>query len=142
LTDSNTSFSFDALVGKKTIGQDKNYVINLSQNEHFICCCRKAEPHDETMKFKLIGAENDKNSQIFPKRKKGQLDEVDSRTQPSPLIHDERFLIGRQPELQTLVSLLTGSETTDFQNKKRLLIITGAGGNNKVEIAKYAAEYC
>lgn len=56
LSGSEGSFTFDALMGgKKTNALDKNFVINPDKDEHSICCCRKEEPHDETMKFKLIG---------------------------------------------------------------------------------------
>jgi len=42
-------------------------------NTDIMCCCNKDVPHNEDMKFLLIGNEKNRNATIFTKRSKGEL---------------------------------------------------------------------
>jgi len=74
-----------------------------------LCCCQPDCPHDETNKFVLIGTEEAKQRGIFLKKQKGKvtidLDIALYNKIPSTI--DQRFLIGRNQEVQKIVEYLS-----------------------------------
>ena len=102
-----------------------------------MCCCRPNDPHDESMKFMLYGEEMYQQKPIFVNREEGQVQiEADvNENNKLPYTIDSQMLIGRNSELQRIVSYLC------TEKEGRIIHIYGPEGVGKSAIAKYAARY-
>ena len=90
------------------------------------------------MKFIIKGDEKSQNMTLFEDRSQGPLIELFQKNSRDRIsnIYDENLLIGRNTDIQKIVSSLHDS------NKKRITILTGPPGEGKKEIAKFAVKYC
>ncbi len=73
-----------------------------------VCCCMPDEPHDESIKFMLIGSDQDKNTPIVKNLSNGEL-QIDAEQMTFnrlPTIIDSQMLVGRNKEVQSLVQCI------------------------------------
>ena len=89
---------------------DLNYAIKKNIKEHEICCCQRGKLHNESMKFVLKADQEHKNMKLFENRAKGELIELYKTNLLDNIsyIYDERFLIGRNKDIQRIVQNLGG----------------------------------
>ena len=89
---------------------DLNYAIKKHIKEHEICCCQRGTLHNESMKFVLKADQEHKNMKLFENRAKGELIELYKKNLLDNIsyIYDERFLIGRNKDIQRIVQNLCG----------------------------------
>lgn len=103
-----------------------------------VCCCYPDIPHDESIKFMIIGTNEGMNTVLFPSRQEGDLilqSDV-NLVNKLPNIVDPLMLFGRNLEIQQVVDSLFSESSTH-----RFIHIFGAEGVGKSSISNYAARY-
>lgn len=116
---------------------------------NIMCCCQKEKPHDESMKFVLLSKENMKGNGkeltqnksdlvIFEEREMGAVTLLNPplKNVNLPSIYDYTILIGRNIEIQKIVSLLT------CEKGQRIIKVCGGRGLGKKCCVIQAVRYC
>lgn len=126
---------------------DVEDALNFEQNltgfdtkaeNNMMCCCQKEKPHDESMKFVLLCKENESDKVIFEEREMGGVSLLNPPLKNIylPSIYDNTILIGRNKEIQKIVSLLTS------EKGQRIIKVCGGSGLGKKCCVIQAVRYC